>query len=162
MKFLLLALAFISTSLTVAAPAFADLDSPVVSIRGNRAGLVSVDLLADGQLVLVNEKGVFTKVTISKAASAEMLDKAKRLTNVHVTIKDSPVVCMVAPPPELADLFVATYDYNTHQFQGEPNFILSAEGCHVSHRAIPDGRNALSLATELRAQMLILALQLKP
>lgn len=129
----------------------------VASVEGLEEGIEQVTLLEDGRLQIKKQDGsVFTE-RVSEPALTILVDAAKRIANVKIETKRTLVVCMMMPVPKLSSLFVTPYS-ERKGFSGKPRFMLSPEGCWVTEHAKPKDEWALKLATELRAQLRILAI----
>lgn len=156
MKTLLMGL-ILSTSLFAQATSV-DMTKVLATVTGFEAGLSQIALLEDGRLQVVNNKGIVKTEQVSKVALDRLLGKVMELANIELVENVKTMTCKMMIIPALSDLSVATFDYETQQYDRKLTLVLTRQSCALSHEIYPKEQYAIDTARELRAQLVILGL----
>lgn len=157
MKNVLILIAIMTSGLMASATSI-DRTQVLATVTGAQEGIKQVALLADGRLQVVPEEGKVKQIKLTKAASEELFNLVQRLANVELNDVQSQVVCMMMPQPELSDLKISSYSYETTTYSNKLSLVLTAQNCAVSHRVSPVEVYSLIDANDLRKALVVLAL----
>lgn len=156
MKTLLMGL-ILSTSIFAKATSV-DMTKVLATVSGYEEGISLVALLEDGRLQVVNNKGVVTTTQVSKVVLNRLSGKIMQLANVELVEKNRTMLCKMVTIPALSDLSIAQYDFDANDYSRNVTLILTRQSCTLTQEIYPKNEYSYAEATELRAQLVILAL----
>lgn len=156
MKTILMGL-ILSTSLFAQATSV-DLTKVLATVTGYEEGISQITLIEDGRLQVVNNKGIVKTVQISKVALDRLSGQIIQLSNIELVENVKTKTCKMIIMPTLSNLSVANYDYETLEYGRTLTLVLTRQSCALSHEIYPKEQYAMYIARELRAQLMILAL----
>lgn len=156
MKTLLMGL-ILSTSIFAQATSV-DMTKVLATVTGYEQGISQVALLEDGRLQVVNNKGVVTTTQVSKVVLNRLSGAIMQLANVELVEENRTMVCKMMILPTLSDLSIAQYDFDANDYTRNVTLILTRQSCALSHEVYPKNEYSFADANELRAQLVILAL----
>lgn len=149
------------TSFNFFANASIDKTPVVATVTGSQEGIVTVALLADGRLQLVDgSKNVIT-TTIDKEELKDLMADAKALSNIETVVLKKKIVCAMKPRPSLSELSIYSYDSKAKKFVLPPKLVLSASGCAKLVVTTPADPKLEVRARELRSNLVQIALDFK-
>lgn len=156
MKSLLMSL--ILTASVIAQATSVDFTKVLATVQGHEHGIVEIALLEDGRLQVLNSKGVVKTTILSKAALNRLSGKIQTLSDVQVQEVNRDKVCKMMIIPTLSDLSIAFFDYEAGEFKRNLNLVLTRKSCALAYEVFPANEHQENSASELRAQLVILAL----
>lgn len=130
----------------------------VATVSGYEQGLRSVSLLSNHTLVITNVQDEVKVLPLTDAVADKLLGNAMFLGNVETVEFTKTIVCMMMKRPSLSNLTVAAFDFETETYSADSKLILTDSGCSIHHTVAPKELYHAEAAQELRAQMVILAL----
>ena len=133
--------------------------TPVIAtLTGVEHNVQSVSVLADGRLQILDLGGQLKTAQLSPAALENLKSLALGLADAELEIVESEIVCMMLPVPELSDLSVAKFDWQTETWSQQLTLVHTQVNCAIPRKVFPKLDWMREQARELRAAIKILAL----
>ena len=156
MKTLLMTLILATTINTYATSV--DMTPVIATVNGYEHGIRQIALLADARLQVVSNKGTVHTIKLSAAAFDRLAGSVTVLSNVEIEEVTRTMTCKMMLFPSLSNLSISFFDYDTKTYAKDLTLILTQRSCALSREVFPKLENQNTGASELREQLVILAL----
>lgn len=135
-----------------------DMTKVLGTVEGREHGIVQIALLADARMQIVNSKGVVSTIQISPVAFDRLAGSLRMLAFADIKETHRNIVCKMMLVPTLSDLSVAKVNADTDELSSDLKLVLTRESCALSYEARPEFDGYYMSAREVRAELVILAL----
>ena len=156
MKTILMTLILSATMNTYATSV--DMTPVLATVSGYEHGIKQIALLADARMQIVDESGTVNSIKLSAAAFDRLATLVIELSYIELQEQNSNATCKIILLPSLSDLSISFYDHVTQTYSENQILVLTRRSCAVAHQIFPKLDFQLTAATELREQLVILAL----